>query len=232
MLTEYTQNLKPLTKKSYEGHIRNHIKPAMGAIRLSAISTHEIQTLYNRLYKGNDELQGIAPKTLKNLHGVLHKALGQAVEMGYIKFNPSDSCRLPRIEKAEIKPLEDDDITIFLKAIKGHRYETLYLVDLFTGIRQGEILGLTWDCIDFQNGTITIYRQLQKIRGEYKFVSLKNDKRLFITPAYSIMRILQDHKKLQNEWRLKAGVIWENSDLVFTNEIGVHLAHTNRIVIT
>jgi integrase len=224
-LSEYTPNLKPHTRKSYEGHVNNHIKPIIGAVRLSAINTHQIQMLYNQLIKGGGKAPGLSPKTLKNLHGVLHKSLQQAVEMGYIKYNPSNACRIPRIEKPEIKPLEDNEVAIFLKAIKGHKYETLYTVDLFTGMRQGEILGLTWDCVDFQSGTIQIYRQLQKIKGEYMFVSLKNDKRRSITPAASIMRVLQDYKRVQNEWRLKAGAIWENSGLVFTNEIGGHLAH-------
>ena len=164
-LSDYTPNIKPYTLRSYEGHVRNHINPAIGAVKLSALNTHQIQTLYNRLVKGDDETPGLSPKTLKNLHGVLHKALKQAVKMSYIKFNPSDACRILRIEKPEIKPLEDKEITEFLKEIKGHKFETLFTVDLFTGMRQGEILGLTWDCIDFQNGTIMIYRQLQKIKG-------------------------------------------------------------------
>lgn len=222
---DYTPNLKPHTLRSYETKIKNHIKPAIGAIKLSALNTHQIQTFYNRLIKGSDKTPALSAKTVKNTHGVLHKALRQAVEMGYIRFNPSDACRIPRIEKPEIKPLEDKDITVFLKAIKGHKYETLYLVDLFTGMRQGEILGLTWDCVDFQNGTIKIYRQLQRIKGQYIFVSLKNDKPRCVTPAASIMRLLQEHKKTQNEWRLMAGPLWDNSDLVFTNEVGGHLTH-------
>lgn len=224
-LSDYTPNLKPLTLKSYKGYVENHIKPAIGAIKLSSLNTHQIQKFYNKLVKGNENTAAISPKTLKNLHGVLHKALKQAVEIGYLKFNPSSACRLPRIEKPVIKPLEDTDIAVFMQAISGHKYETLYIVDLFTGMRQGEILGLTWDCVDFSNGTITIYRQLQKIEGEYKFTSLKNDKRRSITPAKFIIRLLQNHKKTQNECRLRAGGEWGNSNLVFTNDTGGHLAH-------
>lgn len=224
-LAEYTNGIKPLTLKSYDNHIRNHIKPAFAAKKLSALCTHEIQAFYNKLQRGTEETPGLSSKSIKNLHGVFHKALTQAVELGYIKYNPSEACKLPRVEKPQIKPLDDNEITAFLKAIKGHQFEILYLVDLFTGMRQGEILGLTWDSIDFQNGTILIYRQLQKIKGKYKFVSLKNDKTRRITPAPSIMKVLQEHRRVQLEWKLKAGAVWEDSNLVFTNQFGAHLTH-------
>jgi integrase len=109
--------------------------------------------------------------------------------------------------------------------IKGHKYKKIYGVDLFTGLRQGEILGLTRDCVDFQKGTIFIYRQLQKIKGEYIFAPLKNDKTRCITPAPTIMEILKDQKKIQDDWRIKAGEAWEGTNLVFSNELGQHLAH-------
>lgn len=224
-LSEYTANLKPHTLKSYATHIKNHLKPALGAVKLSALNTHEIQAFYNRLQKGEDGKPGLSPKTIKNLHGVLHKALSQAVEIGYIKFNAADACKLPRVEKAKINPLEESQITAFLQAIHGHQYERLYLVDLFTGMRQGEILGLTWDCVDFEYGTILIYRQLQKIKGQYQFVTLKNDKARRITPAPSVMRVLSEQRRAQTEWRFKAGLAWEKSNLVFTNELGGHLVH-------
>ncbi len=155
----------------------------------------------------------------------MHRALSQAVEIGYIKFNPASACKLPRVEKSEIKPLEEAQIAAFIQAIKGHQFETLYLVDVFTGMRQGEILGLTWDCVDFQGGTILISKQLQRVKGEYVFVSLKNDKARRISPAPSIMKALYDHRQAQIEQRFKAGAAWENTNLVFTNELGRHLTH-------
>ena len=224
-ITEYTGDLKPHTLKSYKTHSNYHIKPALGAVKLSALKTHEIQAFYNQLQKGKDGHPGLSPKTIKNLHGVMHKALAQAVEIGYIKFNAADACKLPRVEKKEIHPLDENQISAFMKAIVGNRYERLYLVVLFTGMRQGEVLGLTWDCVDFENGTILIYRQLQKIKGQYQFVSLKNNKSRCITPAPSVMKILKDQRRIQTEWRMKAGPVWNDTNLVFTNEIGEHLAH-------
>lgn len=150
---EYTNNVKELTLAAYRSQIRNHIKPALGAIKLTALTTENIQSYCNQLICGKKPL---APKTIKNIHGVLHKALSKAVALGYIRFNPADNVTLPRIEKPQIKPLTDENVALFINAIKGNKYEYLYLTDLFTGMRMGEILGLTWDSIDFEQGTITV----------------------------------------------------------------------------
>ncbi|AFA46941.1 tyrosine-type recombinase/integrase [Acetobacterium woodii] len=167
----------------------------------------------------------MSPKTIKNIHGVVHKGLQQALEINYITANPSNACKLPRVEKTKIKPLSEIEISNFLKSINGHQFEDLFLFTLFTGMRQGEVLGLTWDSVDLQNGTILIYQQLQRIEGVYMFVSLKNDRSRNITLPPSIIKLLQEHKAVQNQWRLIAGSAWEDSNLVFSNQLGGHLAH-------
>ncbi|MGI5850114.1 MAG: tyrosine-type recombinase/integrase [Christensenellales bacterium] len=224
-LEEYTPNLKPRTKWTYDGYISNHIKPALGAVRLPALNTHEIQMFYNTLHKGKGEKAALSPKTIKNVHGVFHKALKQAVEIGYLKFNPADSCKIPRLIKADIKPLDEKEIAAFLHAIKGKPYEALFIVNLFTGMRQGELLGLTWDCVDFQKGTIFLYRQLQRIKGVYEFAPLKNDKTRCITPAPFVLLVLKEVRRTQAEWKMKAGAMWEEGGFVFSNKIGGHLTH-------
>jgi integrase len=227
-LAEYLGGVKPTTVYSYTAACNVHVKPALGAVKLSALNPHDIQALYNRLQKGTPDGPGLSPKTIKNTHGIIHKALAQAVELGYIKFNPAGACKLPRIEKKKIQPLDDEEITKFLQIIKGHQYETLYLVDLFTGLRQGELLGLTWDCINFDKGTILVDKQLQKERsgsGAYNLVSPKNNKSRTITPAPSIMKALRDHRRQQMEWQLLAGSAWGNDrHLVFTNQLGHNLS--------
>lgn len=223
--TEYLGDVKPRTKDSYKATIRNHIKPALGAVKLSALSPHEIQRFYNSLQKGE---KALSPKTVKNTHGVLHKALQQAVKVGYLKSNPADACELPRVERAEIKPLDSVDIAKFLAAAQGHQFEAVYVVTLFTGLREGEVLGLTWDCIDFEAGTITVKQQLQKERGgegKYSLVSTKNGKSRLITPAPSVMAILRKQRITQMEWQLKCYGAWSNPlNLVFTNEVGRNLS--------
>lgn len=115
-----------------------------------------------------------------------------------------------------------------MQAIKGHPLERLFLVTLFTGMRQGEVLGLTWDCVDFSRGNLLIKKQLIKERkagGKYLFAPLKNDKTRRITPAPSIMQVLLKQKEAQKIWQAQAGCEWEDSGLVFTNEYGRYLTH-------
>lgn len=229
-LSEYLGSVKPFTVNSYTGHIRNHIKPALGAIKLESLNPHAIQQFYNNLTKEKDGKPGLSPKTVKNVHGIFHRALQQAVAIGYIRSNPADACTLPRVTKKELTPLDEEESKAFLQAIRGQRFETLFTVALFTGMREGEILGLMWNCIDFEKGIILVNKQLQQERkknGQYLFVPTKNSKGRTITAAPWVMQLLKKHYTKQSEQRLRAGPAWENSGLVFTNEIGQHLAfHT------
>lgn len=223
---EYLGDIKPFTVASYKTQIRNHIKPALGAVKLDALSPHSIQKFYNDLGKPQKGKQGLSAKSIKNVHGVLHRALEQAVENQYIRANPTNACKLPRAEKKELQPLDERQIPLFLEAVKGHKFEALYTVTLFTGMREGEALGLRWSCVSFQDGTITIDKQLQqekKKNSQYVFASLKNGKSRTITPAPWVMAYLKAHKAKQAAARLKAGPLWNASDLVFTDECGGHL---------
>lgn len=225
-LEEYNGDVKPTTIVSYRQHINNHILPALGAVKLNALTPSAVQKFYNDLQREEKQL---SPKTIKNIHGVLHQALKQAVKLGYMRSNPTEACTLPRIEKAEIKPLDAPDIKVFLDALDDSEYSTLFKVDLFTGMQQGEILGLQWDCIDFDRGTITINKQLTRLRVKdevYRFSSLKNDKPRTIQPAPYVMNLLREHRKAQLEKRLRAGSLWDEGEfpgLVFTTETGKHL---------
>ena len=218
-------SVKPYTRNSYESVCRRFLIPSLGRIRLTELAAPQIQRMYNRLLLE----RGLSPKTIKNVHGILHRALTQAVKLGMIRSNPADMCDLPRARRKEIKPMEQEDIAVFLKAIQGDPYEHLFLVTLFTGLRQGEILGLTWDCVDFKRHTLYINKQLQKtnkVGGEYALVPTKNSRSRVVTVADSVMRFLEKEKRLQKHRQEIADVAWSNPwNLVFTNEFGAHLCH-------
>lgn len=226
-LTEYTLGVKPGTLKTYETQIRVHIAPSLGALRLSEIRAHDIQTFVNRLHKGYNGVSPVSAKTVKNNFGILHRALEQAVRIGYLRANPASGCVLPRVERKELQAFDDDDSARFLNALKGHRNERFFLCDLFTGMRKSELLGLTWDCVDFEAGTIRLYRQLLYLNGKYFFGSLKNDKARVLSPSKFVMNVLREQRKAQIEQRMKAGYLWQNkAGFVFTDENGEHLRHS------
>ena len=251
-LAEYNGDVKPATIVSYRQHIQNHIVPALGAVKLSALTPTAVQRFYNELQRSGvktpkrDETGKIvrakgevvyttspmSPKTVKNVHGVLHQALKQAMRLGYIRSNPTEACILPRIEKAEMRPLDAPEIKFLLASLGDDVYCTLLKVDLFTGMRQGEILGLQWACVDFDRGTITVNKQLvhPREKGErYRLASLKNDKPRTIQPAPFVMNLLREHRRRQLQQRMRAGSLWDDAgipDLVFTSETGRYLNYT------
>lgn len=241
-LKEYNGGVKESTREQYLYQIEEHIKPAIGAMKLTAVTAPVIQKMYNdamkphkamRKVKGGKivkkEVPGISAKSVKNLHGVCHKMFAKAVLLHYIHSNPCDACELPRREKIEIRPISGPYFGMFLAEIKNDKFGDLFFVDVFTGMRQGEILGLCWDCVDFVNGTITIKRQLQQVRkrggnSTYKFVPPKNDKSRTIQPAPDVMKVLGKIKKQQAEMKLASGNQWQNeNNLVFVSEEGKHL---------
>lgn len=223
---EYLHSVKPRTADSYRSAVEQHIKPGLGAVRLVSLSSIDVQRFYNGL-RNTRTGEELSAKTKMNIHGAFHKALEKAVSLGYIRHNPADRPDLPKVVRPEICPLDSEQIKRFLLEIRGSEYEALFSVTLFTGMREGEIMGLCWDCVDFDAGVITIRRQLQYIRGSgglYDLVSTKNGKPRQITPAAFVMDLLRERRTQQLGDQEKAGELWSNPyDLVFTTATGGHL---------
>lgn len=215
-LKDYTGRLKPSTVSVYRNSLNNHVKPALGAVRLADLHPHTVQSFINGL-------TGLSVSSVHVIYKTLHTALQRAVELDYIPRNPADRCVLPKAEQKEIKPLDDEQTAALLGAAKGTPMEQLITVALFTGLRISELLGLTWDVIDFARGTFTVNKQLTqpKYRKHGLFQSPKSGKPRTITPAPAVMAALRRQRLVQSEMRLKAFVLWDNPvGLVFTNASG------------
>ena len=226
---DYLVGVKASTAYLYRRTIELYIDPHLGHIRLDALNAHAVQHFYNELAKpSKPDAAPLSAKSIKNIHSVLHKALQQAVLLNYIRYNPTTACVLPKIVKKEIHPLTDQQTAQLLNLLKGSKYEIPLTVDLFTGLREGELLGLIWDCVDFEKGTILVNKQLRRSQrkgGTYYFSPPKNNKSRTITPAPYVMKLLQAQKVQQAEQRLMAGPAWEDSGLVFTNEFGRYVSY-------
>ena len=224
---EYLGAVKSSTISSYEATIKNHIKPCLGSIKLESLTTQDIQEFYNARHKGDETRKPLASKTIKNIHGVLHKALQQAMLNGLIRNNPADPCVLPRRPKQKVKPLNEEQITKLIKTLKGHKYENLILTTLFTGLREGEVCGLQWDCVNLETGTILVDKQLQSFRksvrgnrDNYALVPTKNGKERYLTIAPFVVELLKKEKAKQDANREYYEDLYEESGLVFTDESG------------
>lgn len=213
---EYLGNVKPATMTVYRNNLNNHIKPAIGAVRLDQLHPHTVQMFINRL-------EGLSPQSVRMVYQVLRAALEKALDLEYIPKNPADKCVLPKKTPMEIKPLDDAQTAALLDAAKGTDLEHLVTTALFTGMRVSELLGLTWDSVDMERGTITVDKQLARIehRAAGLFITPKSGKPRTLTPAPSVMLELKAQRRRQYEMQLRAGQEWDNANgLVFTNATG------------
>ena len=228
-LQEYSGDKKYSTVKHYKAQCRTHIIPSLGAVRLSELTAPQIQAFYNKMQR-----DGLAPKSVRNIHGILTKCLSTAVQVGYLRVNPAGSVTLPKVVQKEIHPLTDEQVKDFLQAADNDEYGILLKVILFTGLRESEAIGLTWDCVDFKAGTMKICKQLQKRPlkdGGFTFAPLKNNKTRILKPAPFVMKLLERRKCEQAEQRFMIGDLWEGwnsaeerkTALVFTSAIGKNL---------
>lgn len=151
---------EPLTVASYIGIIKNHINPNLGGIRVQSLQPGDIEDMAETLSK-----KKLSPKTVKNVITVLHTALAYAIKKGIIVKNPCENLDIEKCKKHKITPLLDGEIPAFLKAIEADsEFKNAYAFCLYTGLREGECLGLTWDKVDLKGGCISIEQQLQKDR--------------------------------------------------------------------
>lgn len=142
--------------------MNTYILPALGRYTLSQLSPHLLQSFYNSLLRGNQDQKPLNPKSIRNIHGILHKCLSITVKLEYMRRNPADSVTLPRVERKEINPLTDEQVSRVVYSAGNDGFGILFKVIVFTGLRLGEALGLTWDRVDFKKKRLTISKQLQK----------------------------------------------------------------------
>lgn len=228
-LAEYMGDKKYLTVKHYKAQCKAHIVPSLGAVKLSELTAPQIQAFYNGLQR-----EGMAAKSIRNVHGILTKCLSTAVQVGYLRHNPASMVTLPRVVKKEIHPLTDEQVKAVLDIVDEDEYSILLKTILFTGLRESEAIGLTWDCVDFKAGTVKICKQLQKrplADGGFTFAPLKNDKIRILKPAPFVMEFLRQREREQTEQRFAAGKAWQGwttlaerkTALVFTSPSGSNL---------
>ena len=215
--------LKPRTYQSYAEIVRLHLSPSLGRIRLAKLTPQQVQRLINE--KLSD---GLSPRRVQYIHAVLRCALGQAEKWGLVPRNVAKLADAPHVPRFEIRPLTSEQAQEFLAAVKGDRLEAVYAVALAVGLRKGEALGLRWDDIDLETGTIAVRHSLQRIDKKLQLVEPKSarSRRTLALPSV-LQTALRAHRARQLEERLRAGSTWQETGFVFTTPIGMPLDGAN-----
>ena len=204
-MTTHVATLTDSTQRSYEKNLRLHILPALGTRRLTDLTHREVQRFASSLGAGG---KGLAPKTVHTVFGTLHALLTAAQRDEILQRNIADFCSLPRVTQTRAKAITSAELNQFLDLIRKDEFYYLFFLDIFSGMRQSEILGLRWADIDWKQNSLVVRQQLQQKckKGDYSYTQ-------------------KQHTKQQRQ-RLAAGPLWNNSfDLVFTNEFGRALNH-------
>ncbi len=228
--------LKSATKEKYEGIYRNYIKNSdLSKIKMKDLKAKDIQVYYNKLFNN-----GKSANCVKMLNKLVGACVRYAYDNDIIIKDFSRSIVLPKEDekskldkKNTVNPFTLDEQKQFIKAIKGHNYEMLFLTALNSGMRQGELLALTWNDINFKHNYIKVNKNLSIVndvtkegRGvallEVQTPKTKNGIRVINIPEL-LTKQLKQYKTNQSKYRVKLGNLYENNNLVFCDNFGRYL---------
>ena len=226
-INEYMKNnIRSTTWESYEAQIRVHIKPEIGKVKLSQLQTKHIQALLNAKFEGgrhDGKEGGLSNRSIKYIHTVLHSALEQALKENMLIVNPCNAVKMPKKdEEKKIKYLTIEQVRIFLEYAKESRFYSAYILALNTGLRRGEILGLKWDCIDFEKATLSVRENAVITKDGIKLSKPKTKSSIRTIPIpQSALKELKRHQIKQLEYKkFQMRGAYEEHELVFPNEFG------------
>ena len=210
--------VRPSSHQTYRGYIDNHIKPNIGKIPLEKLTSLELQKLYKKLLtsgridrvESKKQAKGLSPKTVRNIHQIIASAMKLAKEQRLIVADPTEGCALPKLEHREMKTLPVEQLTSFLREAKDSGVFEMYYVELATGLRRGELLGLKWEDIDLEKGNLRVKRQVSRINGEVVEAPLKTKN------AYRALPLAEDTIQVLKQQRKKTG----SSPWVFPSPTG------------
>jgi len=214
--------LRPTSWNSYRQAVA-HIKGQVGAVPLQSLAPLEVENLYKELLStGGAGGRPLSPKTVRNTHIVLRKALADAERLGLVVRNAAAAAKPPVPSKREHTTWSADELARFLGSLEGERLAAAFVLLATTGMRRGEALGLRWSDVDLRAGRLSIVQTITTVRDEMVITPPKTARsRRSVSLDPDTVAALRDHRRRQNEERLRAGELWSGEgNFVFTDEIG------------
>jgi len=208
-------DLKPTTAASYRRAV-GKLTSKLGHVKVQELTPLVIERTYRQLLA-----DGLAPKTVRNTHTVLRRALADAERLGLVIRNAAASARPPSVPHHEQATWTAEELTVFLGSVVDHRLFASFVLSATTGLRRGELLGLRWRDLDLDAGGISVVHTITTVNGRAVDSSTKTNKsRRRIALDMATIEALHRHRRLQERERQNAGGAWKETGLVFTREDG------------
>ncbi len=204
------------TFETYEYMVYPHIVPALGRVKLKALTPVHVRSFYREKLDG-----GLSNATVGKMRVMFQKALDQAVSDGLIPRNVAKGIRLPQGKKKEIQPLSPEQARALIETAHGDRLEALYVLAVATGLREGELLALRWEDVELEDAVLRVRRTLTRTKGKIDVgpPKTKSSSRSVGLTARAV-EALRGHLARQLEEMERVGSLYRPGGLVFANEVG------------
>ncbi len=212
------------TYTHYKSYINNHIKPAIGNIKVFELTASHVENFYDSLLE-----QGkLSERSIHHIHRILSNALEKGARIGDVQKNVAKVVEPATVRKKEMTYWSMDMLQKFLDLTREEHNYIAWYIAAFTGMRQGEILGLKWDCVDFDNKMIYVRRALKRDNGKCIIADLKNNSSYrSIAISTSDVFELKKHYNEQKEYKFSLGDNYDDNNLVVATGLGTHILPSN-----
>ena len=160
--------LREKSYRSYESLLRRYVRPLLGPRNLAAICPLDVQAVYQQLVE-----RGLSARTIRYTHSVLRSSMRQAIRWRLLAEDPTNGAQLPRQRRRELRVLTTEQSRLFLEAALRTHYGPVFAVALTTAARPSEYLALKWQDINWEQGTVSIARTLERVSGAWRFAETK-----------------------------------------------------------
>ena len=221
-------NIRVSTARNYRLSIDRHVNPRIGDIKLTKLTGRDLQKLYKDLMENGrvrkeqkTKNPGLSSTTVRGIHLMLHNAFERAVKEQLILRNPTSNCIAPKIAKKEMRILEQEHISDYLKAAEKREVLPMFFLELVSGIRKGELAALLWSDLDIETQTISVSKQATPdAEGNIVITRPKteNSIRRISIPKEAVDLLVQEHRK------------YPNSKYLFPSPVTGEMYHPDSIV--
>jgi integrase len=217
--------VRPRTAESYGHIVRRYLVPALGAIPLAKLEPEHVGRMMRDL---GERQPPLSPTSVRYTYVILRIALGRALKLGRVHRNVATLIDAPAKAHHELQPMSAEQARTLLASVEGDRLEALYRLAIASGLRQGELLGLRWQDVDLDAGTLTVQHTLQQRTRTLATPKTERSRRTIAFDA-STSESLRQHRVRQLEERLAAGRRWQDGGFVFATSTGTPMDHRNLV---